>query len=80
MEIVKEEAPVCLPTIASSPRIFPSLLQPQLTTIDFKVDEIGIIAANKLIDKINYIKLKKKIFDVGIELIKGGSAVNQKKT
>ena len=56
-----------------------SLLQPQLTTIDFKVNEIGIIAANKLIDKINNIKLKKKIFDVGIELIKGGSAVNQKK-
>ena len=57
-----------------------SLLQPQLTTIDFKVGEIGILAANKLIDKINNVKLKKKIFDVGIELIKGGSAVNQKKT
>ena len=33
-----------------------SLLQPQLTTIDFKVEEIGIVAANNLISKI------KKIF------------------
>ena len=55
-----------------------SLLHPQLTTIDFKVYEIGIIAATHLIAKINGEKIKKKIFDVGIELIKGGSTINQK--
>ena len=56
-----------------------SLLHPQLTTIDFKVNEIGIIAANNLISKINGNKVKKRIFDVGIELIIGGSSINQKK-
>ena len=55
-----------------------SLLHPQLTTMDFKVYEIGIISATNLIAKINGEKIKKKIFDVGIELIKGGSTVNQK--
>jgi DNA-binding LacI/PurR family transcriptional regulator len=54
-----------------------SLLHPQLTTIDFKVEEIGIIAANNLINKIKNQKIK-KIYDVGFELIKGASAVNQK--
>ena len=54
-----------------------SLLHPQLTTIDFKVEEIGIIAANNLINKIKNQKIK-KIHDVGFELIKGASAVNQK--
>ena len=56
-----------------------SLLHPQLTTIDFKVNEIGIIAANNLIFKIKGNKVKKRIFDVGIELIIGGSSINQKK-
>ena len=55
-----------------------SLLHPQLTTIDFKEQEIGILAAHNLIDKIKNTKIKKKIIDVGIELIKGGSLVLQK--
>ena len=55
-----------------------SLLHPQLTTIDFKVEEIGILAADSLIDKIKNIKIRKKIIDVGVELIKGGSSVLQK--
>tara|TARA_B100001059_G_scaffold127939_1_gene127822 strand:- start:212 stop:1237 length:1026 start_codon:yes stop_codon:yes gene_type:complete len=55
-----------------------SLLQPQLTTIDFRVEEIGIVAANNLIDKINKVKTKKRIFDTGIELVKGGSTTSQK--
>ncbi len=56
-----------------------SLVHPQLTTMDFKVYEIGIIAATNLITKIKGEKIKKRIFDVGIELIKGGSTINQKK-
>ena len=56
-----------------------SLLHPPLTTIDFKVEEIGIVAAINLIAKINNKKIKKRIFDVGIDLIKGGSTVSQKK-
>ena len=56
-----------------------SLLQPQLTTIDFRVDKIGIVAANNLINKINKVKLKKRIFDTGLELVKGGSTISQKK-
>ena len=55
-----------------------SLLNPQLTTMDFKVEEIGILAADNLIHKIKKIKIKKNIFDIGIELVKGGSAVLQK--
>jgi LacI family transcriptional regulator, gluconate utilization system Gnt-I transcriptional repressor len=54
-----------------------SLLHPQLTTIDFKVEEIGIIAANNLINKIKNQKIK-KIHDVGFELINGASVVNQR--
>ena len=57
-----------------------SLVHPQLTTMDFKVYDIGIIAANNLIAKINGAKIKKKIFDVGIELVRGGSTINQKKS
>ena len=56
-----------------------SLVHPQLTTMDFKVYEIGITAATNLITKIKGEKIKKRIFDVGIELIKGGSTINQKK-
>ena len=54
-----------------------SLVQPQLTTIDFRVEEIGIVAANSLINKINKVKLKKRIFDTGLELVKGGSTISQ---
>ncbi len=56
-----------------------SLLHPQLTTMDFKVHDIGIIAADNLIAKINSKDIKKRIFDVGIELIKGGSTCIQRK-
>ena len=56
-----------------------SLVHPQLTTMDFKVYEIGIIAATNLVAKIKGEKTKKRIIDVGIELIKGGSTINQKK-
>ena len=55
-----------------------SLIHPQLTTIDFKAYDIGMIAAQNLIARINKEKIKKHIFDVGIELIKGGSTINQK--
>ena len=54
-----------------------SLIHPQLTTMDFKVYDIGRIAANNLIARINKEKVKKRIFDVGIELIKGGSTIHQ---
>ena len=55
-----------------------SLIHPQLTTIDFKAYEIGNIAAENLLSRINNQKIKRRIFDVGIELIKGGSTINQK--
>ena len=55
-----------------------SLIHPQLTTIDFKAYEIGKIAAENLIARINNLEIKRRIFDVGIELIKGGSTMNQK--
>jgi DNA-binding LacI/PurR family transcriptional regulator len=55
-----------------------SLIHPQLTTIDFKAYEIGKIAAENLIERINKLEIKRRIFDVGIELIKGGSTINQK--
>ena len=45
--------------------------------MDFKVYDIGRIAANNLIARINKEKVKKRIFDVGIELIKGGSTIHQ---
>ena len=41
------------------------------------VEEIGIIAANNLINKIKNQKIK-KIHDVGFELINGASVVNQR--
>ena len=53
------------------------LLHPQLTTIDFKAEEMGAIAASNLISKIKNRKIK-KIHDVGFELIKGASVINQK--
>ena len=37
-----------------------------------------MIAAQNLIARINKEKIKKRIFDVGIELIKRGSTINQK--
>ena len=55
-----------------------SLIHPQLTTIDFKAYEIGKIAAQNLIARINNLEIKRRIFDVGIELIKGNSTVKQK--
>ena len=55
-----------------------SLLHPQLTTIDFKVEEIGEIAATNLICKIKKQKIK-KIHDIGFDLIKGASVKSQKK-
>jgi len=55
-----------------------SLIHPQLTTIDFKAYEIGQISAINLIARINKEKIKRRIFDVGIELIKGSSTINQK--
>ena len=55
-----------------------SLIHPQLTTIDFKAYEIGQLSAINLIARINKEKIKRRIFDVGIELIKGGSTINQK--
>ena len=55
-----------------------SLIHPQLTTIDFKAYEIGQIAAENLVARINNREIKRRIFDVGIELIKGGSTINQK--
>ena len=54
-----------------------SLIHPQLTTIDFKAYEIGQISAKNLIERINKEKIKKRIFDVGIDLIKGKSTVKQ---
>ena len=55
-----------------------SLIHPQLTTIDFKAYEIGQISATNLIARINKEEIKRRIFDVGIELIKGNSTMNQK--
>mgnify|MGYP006103054913 CR=1 FL=1 len=54
-----------------------SLIHPQLTTIDFKASEIGVIAAQNLISRINKVKIKRRIFDVGIELIIGRSTIKQ---
>ena len=56
-----------------------SLIHPQLTTIDFKAYEMGKIAAENLVARINNLKIKRRIFDVGIELIKGDSTMKQKK-
>ena len=55
-----------------------SLIHPQLTTIDFKAYEIGKISAQNLISRINNQQIKRRIFDVGIELIKGSSTICQK--
>ena len=54
-----------------------SLIHPQLTTIDFKAYEIGQISARNLIAKINKEEIKRRIFDVGVELVKGKSTKNQ---
>ena len=55
-----------------------SLIHPQLTTIDFKAYEIGKVSAENLISRIKNQQIKRRIFDVGIELIKGGSTICQK--
>ena len=55
-----------------------SLIHPQLTTIDFKAYEIGKVSVENLISRIKNQQIKRRIFDVGIELIKGGSTICQK--
>ena len=55
-----------------------SLIHPQLTTINFKAYEIGKVSVENLISRIKNQQIKRRIFDVGIELIKGGSTICQK--
>ena len=50
-----------------------NLLDFKITTINTNQHEMGRVAASKLIDRINKIKFDKRIFDVGISIVKGFS-------
>ena len=48
-----------------------NLLDFKITTINTNQYEMGKLAASKLIDRINNVQFKKRIFDVGTSLVKG---------
>ena len=50
-----------------------NLLDFKITTVNTNQYEMGKIAAIKLIDRINNVPFKARIFDVGISIVKGFS-------